>query len=128
VRYLNIAAAWERPEDDQANIDWARNAWRDLRQFSTGGTYIKLPDGRRRRRPARARHTGRIILAWRSSKRSGTSDNLFRTNKNIDGRTWCERSSAARRAMARSGPPEPPSIFIGRQSRARLEPAAGRDS
>jgi hypothetical protein len=39
---LNIAASWEKPEDDKTNIEWARAAWRDLRSFSTGGTYINF--------------------------------------------------------------------------------------
>jgi len=42
VAVLNIAASWEHAADDQPNIEWARNAWRDLRQFSTGGTYINF--------------------------------------------------------------------------------------
>ncbi len=41
---LNIAASWEKAEDDQANIDWSRAAWRDMRRFSTGGTYVNFPD------------------------------------------------------------------------------------
>ncbi|NIS23454.1 FAD-binding oxidoreductase, partial [candidate division KSB1 bacterium] len=39
---LNITASWESPEDDRENIEWARNAWQDLRRFSTGGTYVNF--------------------------------------------------------------------------------------
>ena len=39
---FNVTASWESAEDDRANIDWARNAWQDMRQFSTGGTYINF--------------------------------------------------------------------------------------
>jgi hypothetical protein len=39
---LNIAAAWDSSAADEANIEWARTAWRDLRQFSTGGTYVNF--------------------------------------------------------------------------------------
>ena len=39
---LNIASAWEHAKDDAENIEWARNTWRDMRQFSTGGTYINF--------------------------------------------------------------------------------------
>ena len=43
ARYvLNIAGSWERAEDDAANVEWAREAWRDLRRFSTGGTYVNF--------------------------------------------------------------------------------------
>jgi hypothetical protein len=49
---LNIAASWENAADDKANIEWARTAWRDIRRFSTGGTYVNFlteeeGDGRR---------------------------------------------------------------------------------
>ncbi|HEV8581965.1 MAG TPA: FAD-binding oxidoreductase [Thermoanaerobaculia bacterium] len=39
---LNITSAWEKAEDDAANIEWTRAVWRDLRRFSTGGTYINF--------------------------------------------------------------------------------------
>ncbi len=39
---LNITASWEKAEDDKANIEWARAAWRDMRGFSTGGTYVNF--------------------------------------------------------------------------------------
>ena len=29
-------------EDDHANVGWVRAAWRDLRRFSTGGTYVNF--------------------------------------------------------------------------------------
>ena len=36
----NITASWQEPGQDEANIDWARTAWNDMKSFSTGGTYI----------------------------------------------------------------------------------------
>ena len=39
---VNIAASWENPAEDDAQIAWARAAWEDLRSFSTGGTYINF--------------------------------------------------------------------------------------
>ena len=39
---LNISASWERPEDDDANVEWARAGWRHMRSFSTGGTYVNF--------------------------------------------------------------------------------------
>ncbi len=39
---LNIAASWEKAEDDAQNIAWARAAWQDMRRFSTGGTYVNF--------------------------------------------------------------------------------------
>jgi hypothetical protein len=43
ARYvLNVAGSWEQAHEDQQNIDWAREAWTDMKRFSTGGTYINF--------------------------------------------------------------------------------------
>ena len=82
VAVLNIASAWERADDDAGTSTWARGAWRDLRQFSTGGTYINFlteDDGDERTRAAYRTNYARLAevkAAWDPS-------NLFRTNKNI---------------------------------------------
>ena len=39
---LNIAGSWEKPEDDAANIAWARAAFEATRGCSTGGTYVNF--------------------------------------------------------------------------------------
>jgi hypothetical protein len=41
ARYvLNVAGSWEQAADDAANVAWAREAWGEMRSFSTGGTYV----------------------------------------------------------------------------------------
>jgi FAD/FMN-containing dehydrogenase len=82
VSVINIAASWDKPEDDAVNIEWARSAWRDLRRFSTGGTYINFlteEEGVERIKAAYGVHYDR--LAHLKAKWDPT--NLFRTNKNI---------------------------------------------
>jgi FAD/FMN-containing dehydrogenase len=82
---LNITASWERAEDDPANIDWARAAWRDMRRFSTGGTYVNFlteEEGDERIRAAYGKNYNRLVdikIKW-------DPGNLFRTNKNIAAR------------------------------------------
>ena len=79
---INIAAAWERADDDAAQIAWAREAWGDLRQFSTGGTYINFlteDEGDDRTRAAFRSNYPRLAEA----KRAWDPENLFRANKNI---------------------------------------------
>ena len=79
---LNIASSWERAEDDAANIEWARESWRDLRQFSTGGTYINFlneEEGDDRTRAAYRTNYARLAQV----KAKWDPSNLFRTNKNI---------------------------------------------
>ena len=79
---LNITAAWERPEDDEANIDWACAAWRDMRRFSTGGTYVNFLTEEESDERVRAAYGGnyeRLV----DLKTTWDPGNLFRMNKNI---------------------------------------------
>ena len=79
---LNIAAAWERPEDDRANIEWARTAWEDMRGYSTGGTYINFlnaEEGDDRTRAAYGRNYDRLV----EIKTQWDPENFFRVNKNL---------------------------------------------
>jgi FAD/FMN-containing dehydrogenase len=39
---LNVAGSWERPEDDEINMRWARECFEAMRPFSTGGTYVNF--------------------------------------------------------------------------------------
>jgi FAD/FMN-containing dehydrogenase len=79
---LNIAASWEKPEDDAANVEWARSSWRDMKRFSTGGTYVNfLTEEETGDRVAAAygdnwKRLAEIKGAW-------DPDNVFRMNKNI---------------------------------------------
>jgi FAD/FMN-containing dehydrogenase len=83
ARYvLNLAGSWDNPGDDQANIDWARSAWSDLKQFSTGGNYINfLTEDESQERVDAA--LGQAIERLREVKRKWDPDNFFRTNRNI---------------------------------------------
>ena len=79
---LNVAASWDRPEDDAANIDWARTAWKDLREFGSGGVYVNFlseDDGPDRVQAAYGNNYARLVAA----KTKWDPGNLFRTNKNI---------------------------------------------
>jgi FAD/FMN-containing dehydrogenase len=79
---LNIMASWEEAEGDNANIQWARAAWQDLRRFSTGGTYVNFlteDEGEERIHAAYGDNYGRLL----EIKRRWDPDNLFRMNKNI---------------------------------------------
>jgi FAD/FMN-containing dehydrogenase len=79
---LNVAGSWERPEDDDANVDWARTAWNELRRFSTGGNYINFQteDESAERIEAalgvNMRRLAEIKSRW-------DPQNVFRTNRNI---------------------------------------------
>ena len=79
---LNITASWEKGDDDKANVEWARAAWRDMRGFSTGGTYINFlteEEGDERIRAAYGNNYGRLSAI----KAKWDPGNLFCMNKNI---------------------------------------------
>jgi FAD/FMN-containing dehydrogenase len=80
IAVLNVASSWERPEDDARNIEWARTTWQDMRQFSTGGTYINFlteDDGDERTRAAYRGNYDRVAAL----KSKWDPDNTFRATK-----------------------------------------------
>lgn len=83
ARYvLNIGGAWEQADDDGANVAWAREAWDDLKAFSTGGTYINFltqDEGPERIEAA----LGKSLARLAEVKARWDPENVFRTNRNI---------------------------------------------
>jgi FAD/FMN-containing dehydrogenase len=79
---LNLAGSWERAGEDRANIEWAREAWNDMKSFSTGGTYINfLTEDEGPERITAALGKGLQRLA--EIKAKWDPENVFRTNRNI---------------------------------------------
>jgi hypothetical protein len=63
-------------------MEWARTAWKDLRRFSTGGTYINFlteDEGSDRLQAAYGQNLARLV----EIKRTWDPQNIFRANKNI---------------------------------------------
>jgi FAD/FMN-containing dehydrogenase len=83
ARYvLNIAGSWEQASEDAANIEWARNAWEEMKLFSTGGTYINfLTEDESHQRIAAA--LGKGLKRLTEVKAKWDPHNVFRTNRNI---------------------------------------------
>jgi len=79
---LNITAAWDKKEEDPAHVEWARSTWRDMRRFSTGGTYVNfLTEEETGERVAAA--YGKNLARLAEIKARWDPTNLFRTNKNV---------------------------------------------
>jgi FAD/FMN-containing dehydrogenase len=81
---LGIEANWEEnPEDDEANIAWARGCYSDLRRFSGGGVYLNFPgfleEGQGLIRDAYGENYERLVAL----KNKYDPANLFRLNQNI---------------------------------------------
>ena len=83
ARYvLNVAGSWEAAADDAANVEWARSAWRDMRSFSTGGTYVNFlteEEGSERTEAALGPNLRRLAEV----KAKWDPQNVFRTNRNV---------------------------------------------
>lgn len=79
---LNLAGSWERAGEDTPGIEWAREAWSDLRAFSTGGTYINFltedegPEHIGAALGKSLQRLGEVKARW-------DPQNVFRTNRNI---------------------------------------------
>jgi FAD/FMN-containing dehydrogenase len=84
ARYVfNLGGSWEQAEDDDVNLAWTRDAWNDLKQFSTGGTYINfLTEDEGPERIEAALRTGLQRLP--EVKAKWDPENVFRTNRNIE--------------------------------------------
>ncbi|HMQ93595.1 MAG TPA: FAD-binding oxidoreductase [Amaricoccus sp.] len=83
ARYVfNVTGAWDRPEEDAANIEWARAAWTGMKRFSTGGTYLNFltaDEGDERTAAA----LGSALPRPAGIKRAWDPQNVFRTNRNL---------------------------------------------
>jgi FAD/FMN-containing dehydrogenase len=83
ARYvLILAGAGEQQSKDRVNMEWVRNAWNDMRQFSTGGTYINFlteDEGYERIEAALGKKLQRLAAV----KAKWDPENIFRTNRNI---------------------------------------------
>jgi FAD/FMN-containing dehydrogenase len=90
---LNVAGSWEQAGDDDANIQWAREAWSDMRRFSTGGTYLNFltEDADAERTEAAL---GKALQRLAEIKARWDPQNAFRTNHNIKPR-WAAESEGA---------------------------------
>ncbi len=79
---LNIPGSWEKASDDQQNIRWVREAWDDMKSFSTGGNYINFQtedEGRDRINAS----LGRGLQQLAKVKTKWDPQNVFRMNRNI---------------------------------------------
>jgi hypothetical protein len=83
ARYvLNIAGSWEKADEDTPNIEWARDAWNDMKSFSIGGTYINFlteDEGPERIKAA----LGAALQRLAEVKAKWDPENVFRINRNV---------------------------------------------
>jgi FAD/FMN-containing dehydrogenase len=80
-----ILGAWEKAEDDEANIAWARETWQALQPYASAGVYVnylgqEADEGAERVRASygQAKYDRLVALKTRYDP-----NNLFRMNQNI---------------------------------------------
>jgi len=78
---LNVHGRWEKPEDDQACITWAREFFKAVAPFASGSVYVNFltQDESERIQAAYGPNYDRLTQL----KRKFDPTNLFRTNQNI---------------------------------------------
>jgi FAD/FMN-containing dehydrogenase len=80
---LGVEANWEEPQDDEANVAWARDCVSDMRRFSDGGAYLNFPgfleEGQKLVRDAYGENYGRLVAL----KDEYDPANLFHLNQNV---------------------------------------------
>ncbi len=80
---IGIEANWEEPDEDTANIGWARTLWAALHRFSSGEVYLNFPGfGEEGDALVRAGY-GENYERLAAIKRTYDPANLFRVNQNI---------------------------------------------
>ena len=79
---LTIEANWERPEEDSANLAWARKTHADAEPFSTGREYVNFPGFYEDENVVRDTF-GLNFRRLPSLKERYDPANLFRLNHNI---------------------------------------------
>ncbi|MDF1502449.1 FAD-binding oxidoreductase [Roseisolibacter sp. H3M3-2] len=78
---LNVHGRWDRPEDDDRFVEWARGVYRDTAPFAGDGAYVNFMTHDEGERVAAAYGANFARLA--EVKRRYDPDNLFRVNQNI---------------------------------------------
>ena len=80
---LGVEANWERPENDDANVEWVRDCLNDMRQFSDGSVYLNFPGFLEERDDMMRTTFGPAYQRLVALKDEYDPTNLFDLNQNI---------------------------------------------
>ncbi|MES2564032.1 MAG: FAD-binding oxidoreductase [Pseudomonadota bacterium] len=80
---LNIAGSWEKPDDDEINVRWARDCFEATRACSTGGTYINFLTEEEGADRIEAAYGRSILDKLAAIKRDYDPDDFFRHTKRV---------------------------------------------
>lgn len=80
---LNPEANWERPQDDEANVQWVRTFLADMQPFSDGSRYLNFAGFEEGRDAMMQSAFGQHYARLAALKQQYDPDNLFHLNPNI---------------------------------------------
>jgi FAD/FMN-containing dehydrogenase len=80
---LSLDAIWSKPEDDSANIAWARSVWTNMQRHSTGRLYLNFPGHGEGETLVRDAFGAETYARLQQIKGKYDPGNLFRMNQNI---------------------------------------------
>lgn len=80
---LSLDAIWSDPTDDDTNIEWVRDVWRDMQPHSTGRLYLNFPGFGEGENLVRDAFGAESYARLQKVKRDYDPDNLFHMNQNI---------------------------------------------
>ncbi len=80
---LGIEANWEKKEESDANIAWARNVFEDMHRFSEGGSYLNFPGFVEQREDLLKGAYGPNLKGLQEIKARYDPENLFHGTINI---------------------------------------------
>ncbi|MBB3452649.1 FAD/FMN-containing dehydrogenase [Rhizobium sp. BK313] len=80
---LSLDAIWSDPADDDANIGWVRESWRDMQPHSTGRLYLNFPGLGEGDRLVRDAFGAKTYARLQQVKRAYDPDNIFQMNQNV---------------------------------------------
>jgi FAD/FMN-containing dehydrogenase len=81
---VSIDGMWGDPAEDEANVEWVRSAWNEIREYGTGDVYLNFT-GLADEAPTAGVDSafGRNLRRLAEIKRQYDPDNFFRANNNI---------------------------------------------
>jgi FAD/FMN-containing dehydrogenase len=86
ARYvLNITGSWERQDDDDANMRWARDTFDAMAPHATGGTYVNFLTEDEGAERIAAAYGAANLARLAALKRRFDPDNLLRHTKRVSG-------------------------------------------
>jgi hypothetical protein len=80
---FSIDAIWSKPEEDAANVGWARSFWSDVQPHSNGRLYLNFPGHGEGKDLVRNAFGAETYAKLAAIKQKYDPTNFFRLNQNI---------------------------------------------